>query len=137
MKKIDIDLDDASYVIDSSGWIEYFAGGKYSDEFGKYIEKANPGNCYTPTIVVYEVYKKIYRDIGEEEALKAVAYIKYSTNMVDITEDIAISSAEYSIQEKLPMADALIYTVSRKCNSILVTGDGHFKGKDSVVYFGR
>ena len=138
MKKTGIEAHEAGrYIIDSGGWIEYFIDGKYADKFGKYIENANPDSVFTPTIIIYEVYKKICRDIGEEEALKAIAHIKCSTEVVDLTEEIAISSAETSLKEKLPMADAIIYTVSGRYNSILVTGDGHFKGMEKTIFFGK
>ena len=46
-------------LIDSYGWIEYFAEGSPADNYAPSIEKANAENTITPTIVVYEVYRKI------------------------------------------------------------------------------
>jgi len=129
-------IDSGNYIIDSTGWIEYFSNGEKADEFGDYIEKASAETFFTPTIVIYEVYKKIYRDISEEEALKSVAHIKYSTKIIDLTDELAISSAEISANELLPMADAIIYTISKRYNAKLVTSDAHFRGKNDVIYMG-
>jgi hypothetical protein len=45
-------------LIDSYGWIEYFTEGPLVNEYAAYVEKANSETYVTPTIVVYEVYKK-------------------------------------------------------------------------------
>ena len=62
-------------LIDSSGWIEYFAEGKLAPKYAKYIEAANSSVYATPAIVLYEVYKRIKSVKGEDAALKAVAHI--------------------------------------------------------------
>lgn len=128
--------DDGNFIIDSTGWIEYFCQGEKADEFGDYIEKASPETFFTPAIVIYEVYKKIYRDISEEEALKSVAHIKYLTKIIDLTDELAISSAEISTNEQLPMADAIIYAIAKRYNAKLVTSDAHFREKSGVIYLG-
>ncbi len=53
-------------LLDSYGWIEYFAAGELADKYAKYVEQANEENTITPTIVIYEVYKKIKREKEEE-----------------------------------------------------------------------
>ncbi|MEA3559445.1 MAG: PIN domain-containing protein, partial [Candidatus Thermoplasmatota archaeon] len=64
-------------IIDSCGWIEFFSDGPLASKFEKIIMKAGPDNFFTPTIVIYEVFKKIRSKYSEEEALKAIAHIKY------------------------------------------------------------
>ncbi len=137
MNETDIDgRDSTGFLVDSSGWIEYFLDGPNADEFGKYIEDASPRNFYTPTIVIYEIYKKLLRDAGEEEALCAVAHLKNSTTIIDLTDDLVIDSAETSLREKIPMADAIILSTARYMKATLVTGDGDFREIDEVVYIG-
>src|SRR5437764_4988002 len=50
-------------VVDSTGWVEFLGNGPKCDAFAKYLE--NPHNVLLPTIVVYEVYKKILREQGQ------------------------------------------------------------------------
>ncbi|MBI1822796.1 MAG: type II toxin-antitoxin system VapC family toxin, partial [Nitrospirae bacterium] len=49
-------------LIDSSGWIEFFTGGRLADRYESYMKDSR--KLLTPTIVLYEVYKKIKRDRG-------------------------------------------------------------------------
>jgi len=46
-------------LVDSYGWIEYFTDGALADSYAPYIEKADDEKYITPTVVVYEVYRKI------------------------------------------------------------------------------
>lgn len=123
------------FIIDSCGWIEYFEEGELADKFEKYILKANPEEYLTPTIVLYEVFKKIKMNANEEEALRVTAQIKAVTTVVDIGYSVALSAADISIQEKIPMADSLIYSVARYYGATLITSDVDFKDMADVVYF--
>ena len=121
-------------LIDSCGWIEYFSDAKAADEYGKYIEKANPHDHVSPSIVLYEVYKKIKSTVSEEEAMRAVAYIRSSTEMIDLTDSIALTAADISIRERLPMADSIIYATAKIVDATVVTSDGDFKNLPNVIF---
>ena len=70
IKKIDFRKNSqGTFIIDSFGWIEYLSDGKNSKEYAKYIENANPQNYISPTIILYEVYKKILSVYNEEKAM--------------------------------------------------------------------
>jgi predicted nucleic acid-binding protein len=58
-------------VVDSSGWLEYFADGPNADFFALSIE--NVAELVVPSISVYEVFKKAFEQRGEGDALQAVA----------------------------------------------------------------
>ncbi len=49
-------------LLDSSGWIEFFTGGPLADRYATYLTSRH--DIITPTIVLYEVYKKIKRERG-------------------------------------------------------------------------
>lgn len=119
------------FLIDSSGWIEFFTSGPLAGEYAKYIK--NPSRIITPTIVLYEVYKKVKRGRTEEEALTAVAVIKRST-VVQLSESIALFAADLSIKYSLPMADAIVYATALEANCRIVTSDAHFDGLDKVIF---
>ena len=61
-------------IVDSSGWLEWFADGKLADAYQKYL--ADQDNLSVPTITLYEVYKILKREVGEEKALLATGYKK-------------------------------------------------------------
>jgi toxin FitB len=59
--------------IDSYGWIERFTNGPKASQYNQVIESTEPKNIVTSMVVLYEVYKKIKKLKGEEEALVATA----------------------------------------------------------------
>lgn len=119
-------------LIDSFGWIEYFGEGPLVDRYVKYIEKANPTEYYTPTIVLYEVYKKIKRDVSEERALKAYAYILACTSVVYLTEKIAMVAGEISLKKGLSMADSIVKATAELHGAKIITSDRDFEGLDNI-----
>jgi hypothetical protein len=60
-------------VVDSCGWLEYFADGPNADFFAPVIE--NLGELIVPSISVYEVFKRVLQQRGESDALQAVAVL--------------------------------------------------------------
>lgn len=49
-------------VVDSSGWIEFVRDGPKADAYAAYLK--NLDKVLTPTVVLYEVYKRLKRDLG-------------------------------------------------------------------------
>lgn len=120
-------------LIDSYGWIEYLAGGKLAPKYEEYVEEASEENTITPTIVVYEVYKKIRKEKGEEMALEIYGQLA-RTKIVPLSEELAITAAEVSQRLKLGMADSIIYATARSEKARLITSDEHFKGLEGVEF---
>jgi predicted nucleic acid-binding protein len=117
-------------VVDSSGWLEYITSDSKADLFGPFLEGQRP--ILVPTIVLYEVRKillqrqpKTIADLFVSEALRRT--------VVPVDQDIALAAAVVSIQNELPMADALIYAIAEKNGAELVTSDVHFKGLPHVT----
>jgi predicted nucleic acid-binding protein len=54
--------------------------------------------------------------------------------VVDIDTSLAMSAAQISADHKLPMADSIIFAVTREFNATLWTQDEHFKGLPGVEY---
>ena len=54
--------------------------------------------------------------------------------VVDLTEDIALSAALFSMKQKLPMADSMIFATAAARGAVLWTQDDHFKGLPNVNY---
>jgi toxin FitB len=111
-------------LLDSSGWIEFFTGGQRADRYAAYL---------TPTIVLYEVYKKIKRERGEETALQFAGHL-HATHMIPLTESTALLAADLSLQYGLAMADAIVYATGREQEAEVVTGDADLQGLPGVVY---
>jgi predicted nucleic acid-binding protein len=117
-------------IVDSSGWVEFFTSGRHAAAYQKHIK--DPRKIVTPTIILYEVYKKIKREISEEIALEAVSAMK-QTKIVPLTESISLLAADLSIKYTLPMADAIVYASALEMDCTVITSDSHFKGLDKAV----
>ncbi len=119
-------------VVDSSAWLEYFAGSDRAKYFSVAIEETD--KLIVPVIVLYEVFKKIKLEKDEDNALIAIAHMQQGS-VIDIDEGIALYAAKISIEKKLPMADSLIYAITVKNNGVLYTQDKHFENMKDVKYF--
>ena len=98
-------------VVDSSGWLEYFADGANADIFAEPLEDI--ANVLVPAICYYEVFKVILRERNESDALQVLA-LMYQGITIDINSDIAVQAAKNSLQYRLPMADSIIFTVAKQ-----------------------
>ena len=58
-------------LIDSSGWLEYFADGPAAGFFAPVNER--PKGLVVPTLSLYEVFKRVLQQRDEGAALNAVA----------------------------------------------------------------
>ena len=121
-------------LIDSSGWLEVFRGGPHADRIARML--AGPGEILTPTIAVYEVYKVLKRDASEEDALQAVAQM-LRTNVVPLSETLALEAADTSLEHSLAMADAIVYATARSRDVELVTTDADLEGLPGVLFLSK
>jgi len=119
-------------LVDSSGWLEYFADGKNAKFFVKAIK--NTEELIVSTVNLYEVYKKVLMERDENSALQAASLMQQA-KVVNITSSIAIIAAKLSCELKIPMADSLIYSTARMYNAVVWTQDVDFKDLEEVKYF--
>ena len=118
-------------VVDSSGWLEYFGRGANGAFFAPVIQAS--AQLVVPTISMYEVYKHIALQADEEEALSAIAWMTVG-RVADLTQEIALTAADLSMEYKLPMADSIILATARAHHATLWTQDEHFKDMPDVKY---
>jgi toxin FitB len=118
-------------VIDSSGWIEFAADGPLADRYQAHLKV--PSQIITPSIVVYEVYKRLKRDASEAAADAIIAEMG-KTRIIPLDDQLAIRSAEASLAFKLPMADAIVYATAQAHRATLITSDADFKDLPEVLY---
>lgn len=118
-------------VVDSSGWLEYFADEANADFFADAIE--NVEDLIVPTMSIYEVFKRVYQQRGEGDALQAVAMMEQG-KVVELDPTLALSAAKISLDLKIPMADSIILATTRSYEATLWTQDVDFKGLAGVEY---
>jgi predicted nucleic acid-binding protein len=121
-------------VVDSSGWLEYMSGGANADFFAPAIRETD--QLLVPVICLYEVFKRVAVQQGEQNALQAVGLL-YRGSIVPITDELALQAAQLSIQSHLPMADSLILAVAQLHEATVWTQDEHFRGLPGVKYVAK
>lgn len=120
-------------LIDSYGWIEYFSNGPLADKYAPYVEDVNENNTITPTIVIFEVYKRLKREKGEQAALEAYAQLT-RTKIIPMDEDLALRAADIGLETGLAMADAIIYSTAKAHSAELITSDKDLKALKGVRF---
>ncbi|ESS73924.1 putative ribonuclease VapC [Methyloglobulus morosus KoM1] len=116
-------------VVDSSGWLEYFADGKNADFFSAAIEDIE--NLIVPVISLYEVFKRVTQQTNESQGLQAIALMQQG-KCVDLNPELAVYAGKLSIQHKLPMADSIILATAYGFQATLWTQDKDFEGIPGV-----
>jgi toxin FitB len=120
-----------SNIVDSSGWLEFFADGPNAEAFAPIVQKTR--ELIVPTVSLYEVFKRVLQQKDEGPALRAIAIMSQG-RVVDLDATIALSAAKISADLKLPMADSIMLATTRAFDAVLWTQDADFQGMEDVRF---
>lgn len=112
-------------VFDSSAWIEILSNGPLGKICLKELKDSDL--VVVPTIVLFEVYKKISQSVSEDHALSAIAYLTQH-KIADLTQEVALTAADLALQYKLAMADSMVIAHAHSIHGMLITLDNDFSG---------
>ncbi len=118
-------------VVDSSGWLEYFAEGPNASFFAPAIEKTQ--DLIVPSVSLYEVFKRVLQQRGMNDALQTVALMQQG-RVVDLDGAIALAAASLSVELSLPMADSMMLASARAYQATLWTQDADFASIEGVKF---
>jgi len=118
-------------VVDSSGWLEYFANGPNAAFFAPVIKREE--ELIVLTITLFEVYRRMHVLRGEDDAVEAVAHMQCN-QVATVTSQIALLGADLSVKNNLPMADSIIYATAKMYDATLWTQDSDFAGLEGVKF---
>jgi predicted nucleic acid-binding protein len=118
-------------VVDSSGWLEYFASGTNVSFFAPVIKATD--TLVVPTVCMHEVFKRLLAQRGEEGALQATGIMSLGI-IADLTREIAVDAAYISSKFKIAMADSIILATAHANNATLWTQDADFESIGDVQY---
>ena len=121
-------------VVDSSGWLEYFANGPNAEFFAAPIQDTE--RLVVPTLSLFEVFKRIAQQRSEGDALQAIAAMQQGT-VVELNVPLALDSARLSLSEKMPMADSVMLATAQAHGATLWTQDSDFQGIEGVQYVAK
>ena len=77
-------------IVDSSCWLEYLSGSAVGEAAAKIIE--DTGNLLVPSIILYEVFKKLLLEKDEDVALFIIAQLRQG-KVIGLDEDLSIFAA--------------------------------------------
>ncbi len=117
-------------LVDSSGWIEHLTGGPQADAYEQYLYASD---LLIPTVVLYEVYKFMKRELSAQDAIIVAGRMRVG-QVVPLDDMLALEAADLSLQHGLAMADAVVYATARHYEATLVTSDEDFAELPGVVY---
>ena len=118
-------------VVDSSGWLEYLAGGPNATFFAPAVEAT--ADLLVPTLSIFEVFKRVLGQRDESLTLQAIA-LMYQGRIVDLSAPLAIDAARLSRRQALPMADSIMLATARAFGATLWTQDADFEAIPDVRY---
>jgi predicted nucleic acid-binding protein len=118
-------------LVDSCGWLEFFADGPNAHFFEKPL--AQTEYLIVPSLCIYEVFKSILRQKDEDAALQAISVMRQG-RVIDIDTPIALAAAKISLDLGLPLADSIIISTARAYDALIWTQDADFKGVGGVNY---
>jgi predicted nucleic acid-binding protein len=118
-------------IVDSSGWLEYFADGPNAGHFAAPLQDRD--SLVVSAISIYEVFRVVSRENGENAAFRAIAAMR-AARVVDVSPALAVSAARLASRHGLPMADSLILATAHASEALLWTQDAHFENLPGVNF---
>ncbi len=118
-------------VVDSCGWLEYFANGPNADFFAPAIEAEK--KLIVPHVVVFEVTRRLAHQRGEPAARQAMVFLEKG-RLVGLDANGLCSAALAAQQHRLAMADAMIWQTAIGCGAHIYTQDADFLDLPQVLY---
>ena len=119
-------------LVDSSGWLEYFTDGPNAECFAEPLSE--PGRLVVPTISLYEVFRVVLRERGEDDAIRAAALMRRGRE-IPLFPALALETARLAHEGGLAMANGIILATARSSGATLWTQDADFEGLAGVRYF--
>ncbi|HLB41604.1 MAG TPA: type II toxin-antitoxin system VapC family toxin [Gammaproteobacteria bacterium] len=121
-------------VVDSSGWLEYFADANNAHFFSSAIE--NTEDLIVPTISIFEVFKHVLCQCSEKQAFESIEYMLQGT-VVDLNIEISLNAAKLGVLHKIPLADSIIFATGLAYEASIWSQDADFKGLPYVKYISK
>jgi toxin FitB len=116
-------------TLDSSCWLEYFMDSERAPLYAPAV--ANTEQLIVPLITVYEVYKKLRRELSDSVAREAIGLMRQG-ELVEADLTITLAAAAHT---ELAMADSLIYATAQHHHAVVWTQDAYFEKLPGVKFF--
>lgn len=119
-------------VVDSSGWLEFFAKGPNAATFAAPIR--DHARLLIPSIVILEVRRRLLQQSQPAELVDEAVAAMRRHPVIDLDFELAVLAADLGVSLKLPLADSVILAAARMHDAVLWTQDADFQGMDGVKF---
>lgn len=118
-------MTNTKLFIDSSIWLDYFL---HTDEMVGKMMDSNEGRLLTSVVCFHEVPRKLIRlKMNEAYIKEVIRFMRENSTIVPVSEDVAVKSAEASVQHRLASMDSIIYQSALANGALLLTSDNDFR----------
>ncbi len=100
---------------------------------GAAVGSCGVGSSSAASITLLEVFKRVYQQRDEGDALQAIAVMGQG-RVVDLDAPLALSAARLGAELKLPLADSVVLATARMFNAMLWTQDKDFDGLPKIKF---
>lgn len=119
-------------LVDSSGWLEFFAKGPNAQTFAAPIR--DRAKLIVPSIVILEVRRRLLQQAQPVELVDEAVAAMRRNQVIDLDFELAVLAADLGVSLKLPLADSVILAAARMHQATLWTQDADFDGIDGVKF---
>lgn len=109
-------------VIDSSVWLEILNKGPLHSACQRALSRQL---IRVPTLVLFEVFRKVKSRVSEEIALEVVASLS-QYEVLDLNREVALLAADLCLRHSLGMADGIVLAHAEHLSDTLLTLDNDF-----------
>ncbi len=121
-------------IVDSTGWLEYFADGRNADFFAAAVEDVE--RLLVPSICVLEVCGRVLEQAGENEALQAIALMRQG-RLVDLDTSLAVNAARLGEELGLSLLDSVVLATARLHGATVWTQGADLGRLDGVRFISQ
>ena len=123
-------MKSSNVILDSSCWIEYFLGSPFASP---YAEHVTASTVLVPTIILFEVSRKLLQSYPTKDVLSALSLMKQQ-RVLPLTEAVALDAAQLAEDLSLSSADAILCAIATSKQATLFTHDVDLKGLHRVEF---
>ncbi len=119
------------HVVDSCGWLEYFADGPNADFFRPLLWDTE--HLLVPAICLFEVGRRVLKQ-SSPDAAQNVYKAMTVPRVVQLEPPDMFAASQVAGRYRLALADAIIWQTAQAHGAALYTQDVDLQGLPGVVY---
>lgn len=123
-------------VLDSWAVLTFLHKEKAHDKIRKKLDVASKGKItlFISIINIAEIYYKLIRNVGKEEAIKTIYSLdQLSIKVIPVTNELIFRAAEFKADYPISLADCFTVVLAKEKKAPILTGDPEFKKVEKLV----